>query len=546
MVLRELGIRGTDAVFFHSTKRDRVVFVDEVPPGLICPVCDDVFVAPRIAPCGHSLCATCVEKVNKQTGKCFSCSASANPEDFTEDNVSGVQLGDLRVFCRNALGLRQVDDDDGSEGGASASKHGSGGLELFIRLEGFDHTACSAAVRLRELDTHEVTCEFRSLMCDLCDEEGEDEESRPPGKSAAQGGTSALLGADGGGGVCGFTCMTRDMPRHRATCTMRVTNCPFATSGCRWRGSAGRLPAHRASCRKQPRRCPNGCGAYVGVGPMMMRHLDTCSMGEVACDAPDAEERPGDPDPLRCPAVVQRGRLAEHRREQCPWARASKCRQCHVLVSQRSTGEHTSARCASNREPCPNQCGTLVATRELQRHLNQDCDKAVVECPYGPLGCGARTERSKMPGHLTHATGQHLELTRRGLVDAQRRGDELRRVVDSHRREMAAGVEAQRSEAAATLAAKESSIMQGVRELCAHDAEVRAHAAGEVEVLTRAADDQASTLGGQALDMIGALQPPRTCAASSTRSRGTRTVRYRRCGLRWRQTKARRRCSSRR
>jgi TNF receptor-associated factor 4 len=30
MVLRELGIRGTDAVFFHSTKRDRVVFVDEV------------------------------------------------------------------------------------------------------------------------------------------------------------------------------------------------------------------------------------------------------------------------------------------------------------------------------------------------------------------------------------------------------------------------------------------------------------------------------------------------------------------------------------
>ena len=52
-------------------------------------------------------------------------------------------------------------------------------------------------MRLRELDTHEVTCEFRSLMCDLCDEEGEDEESRPPGKSAAQGGTSALLGADG-------------------------------------------------------------------------------------------------------------------------------------------------------------------------------------------------------------------------------------------------------------------------------------------------------------------------------------------------------------
>jgi len=36
-------------------------------------------------------------------------------------------------------------------------------------------------------------------------------------------------------------------------CGQQVTNCPFATSGCQWRGSAGRLSAHRASCRKQPR-----------------------------------------------------------------------------------------------------------------------------------------------------------------------------------------------------------------------------------------------------------------------------------------------------
>ena len=37
MVLKELGVRGTHAVFFHSTKRDRVVFVEEVPPSLVCP-----------------------------------------------------------------------------------------------------------------------------------------------------------------------------------------------------------------------------------------------------------------------------------------------------------------------------------------------------------------------------------------------------------------------------------------------------------------------------------------------------------------------------
>ena len=75
MVLKELGVKGTDAVFYQSTKRDRVVFVDEVPPGLLCPVCRDVFIAPKIATCGHPVCEECVRKVVKQTGKCFSCSA---------------------------------------------------------------------------------------------------------------------------------------------------------------------------------------------------------------------------------------------------------------------------------------------------------------------------------------------------------------------------------------------------------------------------------------------------------------------------------------
>jgi TNF receptor-associated factor 4 len=124
MVLKALGIKGTDAVFYHSTKRDRVVFVDEVPPSLVCPVCCDVFLEPRVAPCGHSLCDACVQKVNRQTGKCFSCSEAANPEDFMVDNVSAVALGDLRVLCRNALGLREVDEDaqvDAPGAGAAGS-----------------------------------------------------------------------------------------------------------------------------------------------------------------------------------------------------------------------------------------------------------------------------------------------------------------------------------------------------------------------------------------------------------------------------------------
>jgi len=41
------------------------------------------------------------------TGKCFSCSEAANPSDFLEDGTSAVQLSDLRVLCRHALGMRE-------------------------------------------------------------------------------------------------------------------------------------------------------------------------------------------------------------------------------------------------------------------------------------------------------------------------------------------------------------------------------------------------------------------------------------------------------
>ena len=220
-----------------------------------------------------------------------------------------------------------------------------------MRLYEFNETACSSAVRLRELDAHEATCMFRRLMCDLCDVVEDEEENRPgrPGglgvggliagvAGMGVGAAGSVMGAGGGaggvgGGVCGFTSLLRDMvggfshfisllspfqrtvynftvynfvfnpfhsvlcinfaryqtPHHRSTCGKRVTNCVFANFGCNWRGSFARLPAHRAACRKQPRTCPNGCGSHVSVRPMMMQHLELCPAGEVTWDAPDAE-----------------------------------------------------------------------------------------------------------------------------------------------------------------------------------------------------------------------------------------------------------------
>jgi TNF receptor-associated factor 4 len=285
MVLKELGVRGTDTTFHHSTKRDRVVFVDDVPPGLVCPACRDAFVCPMIAPCGHSVCKACSEKVNRATGRCFTCDAPANPVDLDDDGVSAVELGDVRALCRHGVGVRE----------------GEAGPEVYVRHDEFNVTACSAGVRLRDLETHEAACQFRPLRCDLRDVVHRDEDGAVVDDVDAVDNKENVVDGWGAGGAndnnnggyhedaCGAVCLLRDMPAHRAECKNRLVNCPFASAGCEWRGAARRLSDHRNHCRRQPRECPNGCGAMVSVGAMMMKHLERCKLAEVACDAPDAE-----------------------------------------------------------------------------------------------------------------------------------------------------------------------------------------------------------------------------------------------------------------
>jgi TNF receptor-associated factor 4 len=297
MVLKELGVKGTDAVFYQSTKRDRVVFVDEVPPGLLCPVCRDVFIAPKIAQCGHPVCEECVRKVVKQTGKCFSCSAFVDHNDYLPDELSEVKLGDLKVLCRHALGLRQalredeeeIDEDEDEAAAAARMKRrrNRSAVEVFVRFEDFDVTACSLSLPLRNLDEHDERCDYKPLMCDLCDMEetekdeelyGVGKENGDPKETVSKRG--ALRGVSNAGtSVCGFNCMARDMPHHRTTCENRLVNCTYANFGCEWRGSFRRLASHGSQCRVRPRLCPNGCGANVSVGPMMKKHLDMCPDG---------------------------------------------------------------------------------------------------------------------------------------------------------------------------------------------------------------------------------------------------------------------------
>jgi len=559
MVLKELAVPGTSALFFHSTKRDRVVFVEEIPPELVCPACDDVFEDPHAAPCGHSVCHACISTTAGQTGRCFSCAQPADPDDFAADSVLAISVGDARCFCRNAIGVKILEDVTNrrtrslaSDSGGSSAASKKPRIEVYVRKDDFHETACSRSVPLRDLDDHEATCEFQPLVCDLCDEE-EDEEvdvrlsaNLSPGKESLRGDGDpgdgdpgdGELAADSGGtssaaapsaeaevsppekkpppAPCGFACLRRDMPSHMAECGHRQVDCPYGTKGktCRWRGAARRArTTHAETCVAAPRPCPNGCGLRVSAADLEKHKASTCSMQLIACGAPDAEAGQGGPDgkhrswcDARCSVKIRRVDLGKHRRESCSFARAAKCRLCRELVSLRGAGSHAAERCSRARVACPNDCGVTLPLGEqaLCAHLDEVCLNAPAECPYASLGCvpAQRLTRRTREEHLRHATGAHAELVRVGLVAAKSRSDAFRAEVDDHRVTLSADAEKTRAETSAFLDARLADAAAKAEAARAADARTRDALRAESAVLGAAMSDLGATTSGRMLELF--------------------------------------------
>ena len=555
MVLKELAVPGTSARFFHSTKRDRVVFVEEIPPQLVCPACDDVFDDPHAAPCGHSVCRTCISTTAGQTGRCFSCAEPAYTDDFEVDSVLAIRVGDTRCFCRNAIGVKVLEDATNrrtrslaSDSGGSSVASQKPRIEVYVRKDEFHETACSRSVPLRDLDAHEAECEFQTLVCDLCDEEEDDEvdvriaANLSPGKESLQrgnpgddgvatdsGGTGSAeaRGATPGSSVpppqkkppptpCGFACLRRNMPSHMAECGHRLVDCPYGTKGktCRWRGAARRARTkHAETCVAAPRPCPNGCGLHVSAEDLEKHKATTCSMQLIACGAPDAEAGQGGPDgkhrswcDARCASMVRRKDLGKHRRESCDFARAAKCRLCRELVSVRSAGSHAAERCSRARRACPNDCGVTLplGERALRAHLDEVCLNAPAECPYASLGCvpAKRLTRATREEHLRHATGAHAELIRVGLVAAKRRSDAFRAEVDDHRATLCADAEKTRAETSAYLDAQLTKAAAEAEASRAAEARARDALRAESAALGAAVTDLGATTAGRMLDLF--------------------------------------------
>ena len=360
-----------------------------------------------------------------------------------------------------------------------------------MRKDDFHETACSRSVPLRDLDDHEATCEFQTLVCDLCDEE-EDEEvdvrlsaNLSPGKeSPRRDPGDGELAADSGGtgstaapsaerrvpppekkpppAPCGLACLRRDMPSHMAECGHRQVDCPYGTKGRRAAGAArrGARTTHAKTCVAAPRPCPNGCGL------LRFRGGPGEAQGDDVLDAVDRVRRSrrgggqGGPDgkhrswcDARCSVKIRRVDLGKHRRESCEFARAASvacaASSCRCAARARTPLEAVFARAQGvperlRRDPPPRRAGAL---RAPGRGVPQRA------------GPGARTRpgvRARAAAHAPDARGalaaRHRRAGRahpRRFGGCRRESGAFRAEVDDHRVTLSADAEKTRADTSA-------------------------------------------------------------------------------------------------
>ncbi|XP_013383919.1 RING finger protein 151 [Lingula anatina] len=107
------------------------LFLDEVPDGCICVICQDVLQDPRVLPhCDHAFCAECCETWLKTNNRCPVCRSSA-------------ELGNLRQMSSEAR-----DKLD----------------HVTLSCDNYD-SGCTAVMRIPQRSSHLAVCPFTKVNC---------------------------------------------------------------------------------------------------------------------------------------------------------------------------------------------------------------------------------------------------------------------------------------------------------------------------------------------------------------------------------------------
>lgn len=77
------------------------IFENEVPDYLICTICQEVFIQPKRATCGHTYCSHCIAEWTTKNKSCPICRCKIDPKYLNPDLIANYVINDLVVRCPN-------------------------------------------------------------------------------------------------------------------------------------------------------------------------------------------------------------------------------------------------------------------------------------------------------------------------------------------------------------------------------------------------------------------------------------------------------------
>ncbi|KAH7724375.1 Protein TRF-1 [Aphelenchoides avenae] len=197
-----------------------VVFVNDLPNGLQCGLCEQVLRAPVKLPCAHKFCRGCVESMNV----CPMCGAEFDPTTLKQDKETHRRIQQLEVKCSFW--------DNGCEWHGSHTLNCDFADVICSRGCGEIYAKKDEAKHLGEL------CSKRTLPCEHCAKEITFKGVKFHLKVCP----SMLINCPN---MCGLENRPRgEIQEHLPTCPKAGSGCPFAEFGCDYKGGREHLQQH--------------------------------------------------------------------------------------------------------------------------------------------------------------------------------------------------------------------------------------------------------------------------------------------------------------
>ncbi|XP_068688041.1 TNF receptor-associated factor 5-like [Montipora foliosa] len=210
-------------------------FVNQVSPEYCCPICECPMREPVQTKCGHRFCKECLEKSLKRKRKCPIDRRPIdehNQTDIYPDVAIKRNILDFIVKCPN------------------------------------ESNGCKWTDELRNVETHQATCDFIGVECTNKD--------------------------------CKMAPLKKDLHKHvTSECPMRKVECQHCKTSFVWRLKQD----HFDSCKKYPMSCLQKCGEHKISRDEMIDHIEnSCPHTKVDCTFAH----------IGCKVKVQRRAIADH------------------------------------------------------------------------------------------------------------------------------------------------------------------------------------------------------------------------------------------